>query len=118
MEVAAVPSLSPGTEQFGFLFTNPNAVLFRIVLPPGGLAPRGRTAFKYFDAPAKRSGGLFKVVLKLKHDVYHVAVKAYGDMSAATVPTMTVQVLIGDDVYFTRATWRTTKTGWKFEFAR
>jgi cysteine-rich repeat protein len=116
MEAAAVPSLSPGTEQFGFLFTNPNGVLFRIVLPPGALQPRGTTAFKYFDANAKRIGGLFKVVLKLKHGVYHVTVKAYGDMSAATVPTMTVQVLIGDDVYFTHATWLRTKTGWKFEF--
>ena len=42
--------------------------------------------------------------------------KAYGAMKAkATLPTMSVQVLVGDDVAITTGNWETIKTGWRVQ---
>ena len=50
--------------------------------------------------------------------IYHVLVRAYGHFEAATVPTMGVQIIFGDTVFATKATWMKTSHGWKVEFPK
>ena len=40
-------------------------------------------------------------------------VKAFGDLSAATLPDMTLQVIVGNDVFQRSATWTKLKGSWK-----
>ncbi|MFN8545399.1 MAG: DUF4215 domain-containing protein [Candidatus Binatia bacterium] len=109
----------PAHEQFGFLFTNTNKdVLVRELLPAGSLAPSG-TGFKYKSKTAKKAGGIAKASFKLKKGRWHVIIQSYGDLSKATVPTMTTQILVGDDMFAAKATWKPLPNwpGWKYEFS-
>ena len=47
-----------------------------------------------------------------------ILVRAYGHFQAATVPTMGVQIIFGDTVFATKATWMKTTHGWKFELPK
>jgi hypothetical protein len=40
-------------------------------------------------------------------------VKAYGDLSAATLATMSLQVTIGNDSFLNQSDWVPTGSGWK-----
>jgi hypothetical protein len=43
-------------------------------------------------------------------------IEAYGDFSAATLPTMTIQIGIGDDMFFTKGAFSTRRYGWYWSF--
>lgn len=43
-----------------------------------------------------------------------MAIKAYGDFSAATLPTMSIQ--IGDDMFFTKGAFSPRRYGWYWSF--
>jgi hypothetical protein len=45
-----------------------------------------------------------------------VTIEAYGDFSAATLPTMTIQIGIGDDMFFTKGAFTARKYGWYWSF--
>ena len=110
-------TINPLQARLGFLFDNPNTVLLRQLLPPGSLAGGGNS-FKYRNTAAKTNGGIYILQLKLKQGIYHVLVRAYGHLQAATVPTMGVQIIFGDTVFATKATWMKTTHGWKFELPK
>ena len=110
-------TINPLQARLGFLFDNPNTVLLRQLLPPGSLAGGGNS-FKYRNTAAKTNGGIYILQLKLKQGIYHVLVRAYGHFEAATVPTMGVQIIFGDTVFATKATWMKTTHGWKFELPK
>jgi hypothetical protein len=40
-------------------------------------------------------------------------VKAYGDLSAATLPLMASQIVVGNDSGYLERAWSPTKSGWK-----
>ena len=57
--------------------------------------------------------------VKLKQAVRNslvLTLEAYGDFSAATLPTMTIQVGIGDDMFFTKGAFTPRKYGWYWSF--
>jgi cysteine-rich repeat protein len=116
--VIPLTPISPATETTGFLLDNAEGVLFRQILPPGAMVPQGAVKLRFLDKAAKSLGGLNRFQLYLKGGIWHVSVFAYGDLGAATVPTMATQVLIGDDSFIYKATWTQTKHGWKLEFPR
>ena len=82
------------------------------------MVPQGAVKLRFLDKAAKSLGGLNRFQLYLKGGIWHASVFAYGDLGAATVPTMATQVLIGDDSFIYKATWTQTKHGWKLEFPR
>jgi hypothetical protein len=44
---------------------------------------------------------------------WRLNVKSYGDFSAAILPEMTLQMIVGNDVFQRSTTWTKLKTGWK-----
>lgn len=67
--------------------------------------------------PAKAAGGIFKMrMLRLVDGTYRVNFRTHGAMRAkTTLPQMSVQILVGDDVAITTQTWETIKTGWRVQ---
>jgi hypothetical protein len=118
---ASPAQIDPLNEPVGFLLTNANGAIYRAQLQPGDL--KG-SAIKFgFRDPSARFGsgirdGLYKVKGFLRNGVYHFNVFAYADLSAATLPTMTLQIVVGDDAFFTKANWTRTSRGWRYEFPR
>ena len=114
--VVPMTPIDPANEVTGFLLDNAERVLFRQIIPPGGLVLKG-SKFKFYDKAAKTAGGINRKLLFLKRGIWHVAYFIYSDFTPATVPTMATQVKIGDDVFMYKATWTQTKQGgWKLEF--
>ena len=93
-------------------------MLFRQLLSPGKLRKIGRSKFVFIDKASSKNGGLRSFQLRCNNRTCNVTVQAYGDLSAATVPTMAAQVLIGDDIFINKASWTKTRQGWKQLFPR
>ena len=108
--------IDPATEQVGLLITNADGVVFADLLAPGTVKRVGKSWTATVKA-SKTSGGIFKVrFTRLVDGTYRVNFKAYGAMKAkATLPTMSVQILVGDDVAITTEIWETIKTGWRVQ---
>ena len=108
--------IDPATEQVGLLITNANGVVFADLLAPGAVKRVGKT-WVVTVKNAKKAGGIFKMrMLLLSDGSYRVNFKAYGAMkSKITLPQMSVQILVGDDVSISTQTWETIKTGWRVQ---
>ncbi len=106
----------PATEQVGLLITNANGVVFADLLPAGTVKKAGK-AWAATVKSAKTGGGIFKLKITLHADgSYRFNVRAYEEMSStATLATMSVQLLIGDDAAVTTSTWAAIKTGWRVQ---
>jgi len=106
----------PLTEQVGLLITNANGVVFADMLPPGAMKKAGK-AWAATVKSAKTGGGIFKIKILLTADgSYRFNVRAYEEMSAsATLASMSVQLVIGDDAAVTTSTWAQIKAGWRVQ---
>ncbi|MBM4246362.1 MAG: hypothetical protein FJ148_21605 [Deltaproteobacteria bacterium] len=103
-------------EQVGLLITNANGVVFADLLVPATVKRVGKSWTATVKA-AKTAGGIFKVRFTLLADgTYRVNFKAYGVMKArTTLATMSVQILVGDDVAISTQHWEAVKTGWRVQ---
>ncbi len=107
--------INPATERVGILLTNQDDVLLRHFIEPGNFTVIGKKWF-FRDKTALVSGGLFRMEVgrignaKERHRIKY---KAFGDFDAATVATMTFEIVIGDDCFYNKATWRRISAGWK-----
>jgi cysteine-rich repeat protein len=116
--------IDPATEQVGILLTNENGAIYRGVLVPGDMVSGGGQIqnFKFVDRDAKLGlgirQGLGKVMIYKRSNAYSVYITAYGDLSAATLPDMTIQLVVGNDVFQNTGTWKPKSYGWKLEFPR
>jgi len=103
--------------EVGWLLTNASGRVFSVVLPPGTLTatPSG-TLFTYTNRDARLHGGVYKAKIKITHSgtYYGYRVEAYGDMSRATDPVMSLQYYIGNQPTSAihTETWRRTRSGW------
>ena len=102
------------------MVTNTNGVIYKAELLPGDLKKHFGT-FSFVDKAAARGegarDGIYRV--KLKRGVRNslaVTIEAYGDFSAATLPTMTIQIGIGDDMFFTKGAFSPRRYGWYWSF--
>jgi TQXA domain-containing protein len=105
------------TQPFGILLTNANGVIYRGELQPGDLKIAGGGGGGSFVDKAAATGagsrdGLAKVRIVDKGAYLNVTLLAFGDLRAATLPTMGVQVLIGGRVAYYKSEWRQTGSGW------
>lgn len=102
------------------VLSNLNGTILSVAVPPGGFVEKmGGRKFVYKDKAAKASGGIFTATLQERSDSvggYIVSVKAYGDLSAATLADMTTQIVIGTSPFFDNSTWEQTSRGWKQSF--
>lgn len=118
--IIPLSSIDPAFEAFTLELTNANGTVFSATLNPGDLkeAAGGRRAI-YRNPSARLTGGLFRVQIAQRNDPaggYRVDIVAYGDMSSATLPEMTVFLLVGDDAFFTSDPWIERRNGWVVDF--
>ena len=107
--------------KFGILLTNAGGVIYRALLQPGDLKPKGKGA-AFSDKTAKSGtgirDGLSQVKVKVKQGYVQVQVKAYSDLSEATVPLMGVQVVIGNENAFYKSEWSRRSNGWRLKLPK
>jgi hypothetical protein len=119
----AMSPIEPVIESFGLLLTNEFGVIYRADLISGDMRGKiGRRRFRYKDKTAKVDGvglrnGIYAVGLKLRRiggiDWMTFRIKVYSDLSLATVPKMTTQIVVGNDAAVLSAAWTETRRGWK-----
>jgi TQXA domain-containing protein len=110
----------PLSEGLSIVVTNGNGVIYKAQLRPGDLVRRW-SSMVFVDKPAKRGrgarDGLYRVkLLRGREGRIGVTLEAFGDFSAATLPAMTVQIGIGDDMFFNKAAWSPRRYGWHLIF--
>jgi hypothetical protein len=102
--------------------SNANGVIYSGGLASGQLVRVKRT-FKYVNKGAAKdpSGGIMRFLFFPHHKAfgsaagYRMKMITYGDLSAATLDTMTIELVVGDSSQFLhKAQWiRTRKGGWR-----
>jgi uncharacterized repeat protein (TIGR01451 family) len=115
----------PFAEGFRYVLSNENGVIYSAELLPGDMRVRTRknlSKWTWKDTTARKSRGLRDGIYRLgihqrlekSGDIsYVMTILAYGDMSAATLATMTTHIYIGDDVAFLTAEWSGQLGGWR-----
>ena len=117
--VEPITDADPRTELFGILITNANGIVYQGMLLPGDIKGSDRK-LSFVDRGAKKGlgtrDGIYKLMLRRVGGRYHFNLEAYGDLSAATQPVMTAQLLLGDEVFAFKSEWKQLKHGWKTDF--
>jgi hypothetical protein len=114
LHLAVVPNtpIDPLTEPVSIKLSNVNGTLFSQTLPPGSFKKVG-SRFLFKDPTAKTNGGLYSVIItKRTGGVYRIDVQAYKDLSAATLPDMTINIALGNDQFASSKPWTQTGNGW------
>jgi hypothetical protein len=65
---------------------------------------------------ARTVGGVFKLEINKKgtlRDRHRIRLKIFSDFTAATEPTMTLQLVIGNNLFCNKASWTQQAYGWK-----
>jgi hypothetical protein len=106
----------------GFVVSNQHGIVYRGVLQAGDWTSNATsTVFKYVDKEARLGRGKRDGISKAKIRItrggtsYGYKVQAYGDLSAATDPNMTIQFYLGNPTrtYSHSEPWKRTAKGWK-----
>jgi hypothetical protein len=109
------------SQEIGWFVSNSDGYIFQGALIAGDLIVsrpgRGTFADRAAAQGRGRRFGIFTARVKVRNGVAYYAVKAFGDLSAATGPEMTVQFYIGHQVWGLTGTWRQLPNGWKLPHA-
>lgn len=111
-KITPATPLDPAEEAFSITLRNANGVIFTRTLAAGQLVKQGRR-FQFRDPNARHLGGFTRVTLRpVGATAWRLTVIANGDMSGATLATMSVEIAIGDDTFATLNTWSPREYGW------
>jgi hypothetical protein len=114
MPVPPADTVDPHADGFTVELTDTGgAVIFRSSLDRGLILPRG-SGFRYTDAAARKSGGIGKLRILQHGEEFVVALKAYGDTSAAT-DHMTLHVFVGSQEWTLSGRWVQSSRGWTLD---
>ena len=105
------------------MVSNEYGVVYQATLVGGQLNKmiNGKGRYVFRDRTARRgeggdADGIYRITMRIaKHSgVEFVAfrLRAYGDLSAATEPRMTTQIMAGDNVGALTVAWTRTRQGW------
>jgi hypothetical protein len=94
--------------------SNANGVIYETSLSGESLVASGhQLKFRDRNAPRTVEGGLAMFRISPHgNDGDQVQVEAYGNLSTATLPDMTIEILFGNATYQNSGTWTPTRTGW------
>ena len=112
--------LAPTAQTLEVEVSNANGVVYHAMLQSGDLKAKG-SQFLFRDPLAKKGagvrGGLAKVSLRRfkPNGAMRVYIEAFSDLSAATLPQMTVRVRLGTSEVVRTATWSQVTGGWIFD---
>jgi hypothetical protein len=106
------------TGEIEITLSNPSGIVYRSTLLPGDCTLRSSGRRCLFKDKAARHGagsrgGIEKFTMKVRGNAYAFNCKAYGDLSTATDPDMTLQIRVGGELYATRAMWKRLSNGWR-----
>lgn len=115
-EIPLPANFNPTAGGLTISLSNQNGVIYSGTLLPGDLVNKGRK-WQFKDKAAKTGGGfrdgIFKVQMKLgKSGLWRIKAKAFADLSAATLPEMTINISIGGNVFARTAIWNQRAKGW------
>lgn len=100
--------------------SNANGTVFSATIPSGEFDDvNGGRKFVYENRAAFFTGGVASVFLRQQHDElggYRLRIKAFGDLSSATLAEMTTDVAIGTSSFFNVGVWDELNTGWRERF--
>jgi hypothetical protein len=105
-------------DDFSIVLRNGSGVVYSASLPSGGLVMRGKT-LSFTDHTARTGAGthdglfLVKVRQVANNRGTRITVQAFGDLSAATEATMTLELRVGDDRIVITDTWKPKAWGWQ-----
>ena len=112
--------LAPTAQTLEVEVSNANGVVYHAMLQSGDLLARG-SQFLFRDPLAKRAQasraarqGLAAALQKL-NGAMRVYIEAFNELSAATLPQMTVRVRLGMSEVVRTATWSQVTGGWVFD---
>ena len=119
VNVTPTQTIDPANVNVGIALTNANGVVYAAQLFPGDLKRQGKL-WMFRDATAAKGpgirDGLQVVRVRTKDNVtYRFDVKANSDLlqQLATLPEMTIQLVVGSDAFQQTATWDQLRNGWK-----
>jgi hypothetical protein len=104
--------IDPSAGVVGVRLTNINGIIYEAELPAGAMVPFNRK-HKFRNRAAKTEGGFADFSFHPHREGYRIKLTAYGDLSAATLADMTVEVYFGGSQFLHSATWDKTKRGWR-----
>jgi TQXA domain-containing protein len=112
-------SIDPANVSLGVTLTNANGIIYSAALLPGDLKKVGK-AWAFRDTTAVKGpgirGGLQSVRVRTKDGLsYRVDLRANSDLlqQFATLPDMTIQLVVGNEAFQKAATWEQIKNGWR-----
>jgi len=114
------PACEPETGDFGVLLTNPNGTIYEGHLIPGDLIRKGKR-YTFRDHAAKSGQGTHDGLAKVRmvrgsKGRLLAWFTAYGDLDRATLPTMTLQLNVCGETFFTKGVWKRSGRGWRLGF--
>ena len=119
VNVTPTQMIDPANINVGIALTNANGIVYAAQLFPGDLKRQGKL-WMFRDATAAKGAGIrdgLQVVrVRTKdHVTYRFDVKANSDLlqQLATLPVMTIQLVVGSDAFQQTATWDPLRNGWK-----
>ncbi|HEY8516151.1 MAG TPA: hypothetical protein VIS07_11615 [Candidatus Binatia bacterium] len=106
--------INPPAEHFTLTLSNANGVIFSETLGANQFKKSGNR-FQFRDPHARKSFGFSRVTIRKRPgaNTYRIDLIAHGDMAAATLPLMAVEIAIGDDTFFTQNVWQQKAFGWQ-----
>jgi len=104
--------LDPIANGVGILLANANGDVFRANLQPGDMIARGKGIWSFRSSAASAGGGVASLQIVKQRKLYLVYLVAYGDLTAATVPSMYFEIVAGGEVGWRDANWTRTSNGW------
>jgi cysteine-rich repeat protein len=111
--------IDPAHEEVGVVITNDDGVVYRGLLEAGDLKATGMRAFHFLDRAAKNGtsqrDGLYAVQIVRHASGYRMQIQASSDLGAATLPSMSTQFKVGDDMFLTTSNWKRTPIGWRLD---
>jgi len=113
--------IDPLTTGFEVDLINGFGFIYRAILLPGDLQPRGNYSYAFRDNGALDGtgtrGGVYQVITRFRefaHGWYYtVRILAFADLSSATEPVMTVVFNEMDGSFAVTAEWTPTDYGWR-----
>lgn len=119
--VVPLSSIDPANETFAFELTDVNGdTIFVATLAAGDLRDtNGGKRTLYRNPAAKRTGGLYSVLITPRHDAsegYRVDIRAYGDFTPPATDDITTFIAIGNDPFFDSRAWTKRQDGWAVDF--
>jgi hypothetical protein len=123
-------TIDPITAGFGFELSNEHGVIYAATLEPFDFEYMGNMRYRFRDTAARvgagSRGGIFHVFSRFRqyHGVwwYTVRILAYGDLSRATEPVMTLKWFqvgtINDQVPQLTVEWDRLSDGWRLPLSR